>query len=97
METGTPENITKDILSLSVKDYEALLEWVHKVTIIPAGLDTRAKENMLAYRIYDAIDPLLVLERQRGNDITALYNNATTSIAKVAESNPRFKWTMATT
>ncbi|KAF8943646.1 hypothetical protein BGZ47_005219 [Haplosporangium gracile] len=69
-----PEGETTNVLSFTVQEYAALLEQEYKITLLPPDLDTTAEDNMLACRIYDCMDPLLVLGRQRSNDITALFN-----------------------
>ncbi|KAG9070983.1 hypothetical protein KI688_008526 [Linnemannia hyalina] len=68
------ETTGTDALSLSVQDYATILEQVYKITLLPPDLDTTAEDNMLACRIYDCMDPLLVLGRQRSNEITTLFN-----------------------
>lgn len=71
--TPHPDAIT-NVLSLTTQEYAALLEKAHKVTLLSPALDTAAEDNMLACRLYDCMDPLLVLGRQRSNEIVALFN-----------------------
>jgi maltose O-acetyltransferase len=76
LETCTTPHleVTTDVLSLTVQEYAALLEKEHKITLLPPDLDTTAEDNMLACRVYDCMDLLLVLGRQRSNEIAALFN-----------------------
>ncbi|KAF9933623.1 hypothetical protein FBU30_005062 [Linnemannia zychae] len=76
---NAPESYHVDVLALSVPEYAMLLEKVHKFTILPTGLDTTAEKNMLATRVYDCDDPLLILGRQRSNEITTLYSSLSLS------------------
>ncbi|KAK3846251.1 MAG: trimeric LpxA-like protein [Linnemannia gamsii] len=76
-------NYSKRVLSLSVQEYATQLEKEYNITLLPPGLDTTAEDNMLACRIYDCMDPLLVLGRQRSNDITALYNALVVSSSSI--------------
>ncbi|KAF9155304.1 hypothetical protein BG015_010328, partial [Linnemannia schmuckeri] len=75
----TAEGETVNVLSLTVQEYAVLLEQEYKITLLPPDLDTTAEDNMLACRIYDCMDPLLVLGRQRSNDITILFNTLSSS------------------
>lgn len=68
------ETAATNALSLSVQDYASVLEQEYKITLLSPDLDTTAEDNMLACRIYDCMDPLLVLGRQRSNEITTLFN-----------------------
>lgn len=63
-----------NVLSLAVQDYATVLEQEYKITLLPPDLDTTAEDNMLACRLYDCMDLLLVLGRQRSNEITTLFN-----------------------
>lgn len=72
--TAECEATNTNVVRLSVQDYATVLEYDYKITLLPPDLDTTAEDNMLACRIYDCMDPLLVLGRQRSNEITTLFN-----------------------
>ncbi|KAG0057786.1 hypothetical protein BGZ83_003685 [Gryganskiella cystojenkinii] len=76
------KNTAVDVLQLSVPEYARYLEHLHEITLLPPELDTTAKDNMLASRIYDSKDPLLVMERGRANDITSVYNNLDENVSE---------------
>ncbi|KAF9955042.1 hypothetical protein BGZ70_010379 [Mortierella alpina] len=59
----------------SLPEYSTYLETHYRITPVSSSLDTLAKSRMLAGHMYDCNDRRLVLERQRGNDITILYNS----------------------
>ncbi|KAF9906926.1 hypothetical protein EC991_011489 [Linnemannia zychae] len=80
------EACNKSVFNLNVQEYAALLEKEHNVTLLPPDLDTTAEDNMRACRIYDCLDPLLVLGRHRSNEITALYNALVVSTPSTSSS-----------
>ncbi|KAF9337845.1 hypothetical protein BG006_002210 [Podila minutissima] len=61
-------------IPLPVPEYAAQLEKLHGFTPVRPDLDQTQKQRMLDTKVYNAADPLLVLERQRARDITAVYN-----------------------
>ncbi|KAG0201922.1 hypothetical protein BGX28_005411 [Mortierella sp. GBA30] len=73
------------MLAFSLAEYASYLESHHKITCIPQGLDLNAKKRMLASLVYDCNDRLLSLERQRANDITALYNSWNRALSMTVE------------
>ncbi|KAF9952762.1 hypothetical protein BGZ72_005968 [Mortierella alpina] len=74
---------------LSLPEYASYLETRYNITPVSSSLDTLAKTRMLACQIYDCNDKRLVLERQRGNDITALYNSWDATLPSQHEEKQR--------
>lgn len=64
---------------MSVQEYAAKLEQLHNFTPVRLDLDHTQKQRMLDTKVYDASDPLLVLERQRARDIMTVYNTTSQS------------------
>ncbi|KAF9573777.1 hypothetical protein EC968_008056 [Mortierella alpina] len=75
--------------TFSLPEYAAYLESRYEITSIASNLDTLAKSQMLAGQVYDCNDQRLVLERQRGNDITALYNSWDAALPSTQEGVKR--------
>ncbi|KAF9947912.1 Maltose acetyltransferase [Mortierella alpina] len=63
--------------TMSVEEYAAKLEQEYKITPVRPDLDQTQKQLMLAAKVYNPADPVLVLERQRARDIMQIYNKTT--------------------
>ncbi|KAG0303174.1 Maltose acetyltransferase [Dissophora globulifera] len=61
----------------SVEEFAGKIENEEDFTPLYPDLDHTEKENMLAARVYNPMDPLLIYERQRGRDIVRAYNQTT--------------------
>ncbi|KAG0045177.1 Maltose acetyltransferase, partial [Gryganskiella cystojenkinii] len=68
-----------DTAAMSIPELAAKLEDEYGITKIPPNLNTYQKDRMLATKVYDAGDPLLIAERRRVRDIMAVYNKTTGS------------------
>ncbi|KAF9343673.1 hypothetical protein BGX26_005379, partial [Mortierella sp. AD094] len=65
------------LANTSVEAYAEKLEKEYNFTPLYLELDHTQKQRMLDTKTYDAMDPLLVKERQRARDIVRVFNNTT--------------------